>query len=246
MLKISDCPLSRFQNEEHYKFYTDVNGLINLLPVESLPIAGEVATIKKLYTDEGEALNYVRRSIYSTQLGQADLKCNETLEGMEHAIDSGLNHYNSAVRESATRLKTLWDTNGDIKHKAQKNKSGAIIKLIADLKGPYASDISALGMDGWVAELSSDLAAHDAIEDSRYDEKDGKTHLRMKDVRKEIDAAYHAFTEKTNALIIVNGEAPYTDFVNKLNLRIDSFTNDLAQRNGTGKKGTDTTTPETK
>jgi hypothetical protein len=245
-MKIKSISLTVFDNNEHYKYQTDVNGLISHLPVDSLPIGDEVATFKKLYADEGEALNYVRKSTYSKQLGLADLKCNETLDGMEHAIISGLKHYDQAVREAAAHIKVLWDTNGDIKHKAQKNKSGAIIKLIADLKGIYAANVATLGMDGWVTELDADLAAHDAIEDSRYDEKDGKTHLRMKEVRTEMDTTYHTLTEKINALIIVNGEDPYADFVNKLNLHIDSFTNDLALRNGKGKKGTDTTTSETK
>ena len=245
-MKIKSISLTAFDNNEHYKYQTDVNGLISLLSVESLPIGDEVATFKKLYADEGEVLNFVRKSNYSKKLDLADLKCNETLDGMEHAIISGLKHYNPDVKEAATRLKTLWDTNGDIKHKAQKNKSGAIIKLIADLKGIYAANVAALGMDGWVTELDADLVAHDAIEDNRYDEKDGKTHLRMKEVRKEIDTAYRTYTEKINALIIVNGEEPYTDFVNKLNLHIDSYTTNLALSNGKGKKGTDTTTSETK
>jgi hypothetical protein len=93
-MKIKSISLTAFQNEEHYKFYTDVNGLISLLSVESLPIGDEVATFKKLYTDEGEALNFVRKSTYSKKLDLADLKCNETLDGMEHAIISGLKHYN--------------------------------------------------------------------------------------------------------------------------------------------------------
>jgi hypothetical protein len=245
-MKIKSISLTMFDNNEHYKYQTDVNGLISILPVESLPIGDEVATFKKLYTDEGEALNYVRKSIYSKQLSLADLKCNETLDGMDNVINGGLKHYDPTVKGAAAHIKVLWDTNGDIKHKAQKNKSGAIIKLIANLRGTYAADVAALGMDGWVTELDADLAAHDAIEDSRYDEKDGKTHLRMIEVRKEIDTAYHTFTEKINALIIVNGEGPYADFVNKLNLHIDSYTTNLALRNGKGKKGTDTSTSETK
>ena len=50
----------------------------------------------------------------------------------------------------------------------------------------------------------------------------------MKQVRVEVDGAYRTVVDKINALIIVNGEAPYVDFVNKLNLRIDEYTNNLA------------------
>ncbi|MGC9151095.1 MAG: hypothetical protein ACP5F6_04990 [Microbacter sp.] len=38
--------------------------------------------------------------------------------------------------------------------------------------------------------------------------------------------------EHIDALIIVEGEVVYDDFVNKLNLRIDHFANQLAQRKG--------------
>jgi len=245
-MKIKSISLTSFHNEEHYKFQTDVNGLISFFTAASLLIVAEYVSFQKLYVDEGEALNFVRRSNYTAQLHLIDLKCNETLEGMKEAIGSGLKHYNPAVKEAAAHLKLLWDAAGNITTKTQKDKSGAIIKLIKDLKGPYAADVATLGIDGWVTELETDLTAHDAVEDSQYDEADGKTHLRMKHVRTEIDGIYRTITERINALIIVNGEAPYVDFDNKLNLRIDSYTSNLALRNGKGKKGTDTTTPETK
>lgn len=244
MLRISDCPLSRFQNEEHYKFQTDVNGLITFFTATSLLIAAEYDAFLKPYEDEGEALNFVRKSSYSDQLHAAEMKINETLDGIEHVINSGTKHYIPAVREASYHLKTLWKTNGDIKTKSQKNKFGAILKLIADLRGYYRTDTLTVGLDGWINQLEIDYNDYTSIENNIFEEKDDKTHLRMKQVRAEIDAAYRAVTEKINALIIVNGEAPYADFVNKLNLHIDSYTNNLALRKGKGKNPTDPTAPK--
>ena len=76
----------------------------------------------------------------------------------------------------------------------------------------------------WVEELESNNTTFDQLMTDRFDEADDKTRLRMKNVRKEIDKAYKAIAKRINALIIVNGEATYTDFVNKLNLRIDYYT----------------------
>lgn len=50
-----------------------------------------------------------------------------------------------------------------------------------------------------------------------------------------MDEAYRTLVNKINALIIVNGEAPYVDFVNKLNQRIEAYTNNLSIYKGKAK-----------
>jgi len=235
MLKISDCPLSRFQNEEHYMFQTEFNGLINYFTVASLLIATEYATYFPSYTDEGEALNFVRKSNYSEMLHATDLLRDNAIDGMDDAIKSGLKHFNPAIREASIRLKTLRDTSGDITNKSYDKESGAVIKLISDLKGPYALDVKTSSIGEWAIELETKNNDFLSMQKNRYDEKDEKTRLRMKQVRRDVDNGYRGIVEKINALIIVNGEAPYIDFVNKLNLRIDAYTNKLAIYKGRNK-----------
>jgi len=235
MLKIHDCPLSRFQNEEHYMYQTEFNGLIVIFTVASLLIATEYETYFPLYTDEGEALNFVRKSNYSEMLHATDVLRDNTIDGMDDAIKSGLRHFNPAIREASIRLKTLRDTSGDITKKSYDKESASVIKLLADLKGPYALDVKTTGIGEWATELETKNNDFLSMQKSRYDEKDEKTRLRMKQVRRNVDNGYHGIVEKINALIIVNGEAPYVDFVNKLNLRIDEYTNKLAIYKGRAK-----------
>lgn len=244
MLKIIDCPLSRFQNEVHYKFLSDFKGLITYYTPATLLIGAEYLFFLNLFADEGEALNFVRKSIYSDQLNEVDLKSNETLDGLEAAIMSGVKHYTPAVKEAAKSLKVLWDITGDIKTKAQKNKAGALLKLVADLKGLYSAEVAIVGLGGWVAELEADILAYNTVETNRYNEKENRTDLRMKEVRVDIDDSYRTITTKVNALIVVNGEAPYLEFVRKLNLHIDEYNNGLAMRKGRGNRPTNKTTPE--
>jgi len=207
-----------------------------------LLVTAEYATYFPLFKDEEEALNFVRKSSYSELLSQADIVRDNTIDGMDDAIKSGLKHFDAAVREASRRLKILRDTTGDIAKKAYNKESGDIVKLLADLNGPYAADVKTAKIDDWVTELDANQKEFVKTQNHRYDELGEKTRLRMKQVRVEVDGAYRTMVEKINALIIVNGEAPYVDFVNKLNQRIDEYTNDLAIYKGRTK--TTDSTPE--
>ena len=228
MLEIEDPPLSRYQNDEHNNFHTEVNGLITHFTAASLLIEAEYATYFSLLGDEGEALNFVRKNSYSTLVAQADIVRDNTIEGMDDAIKSGLKHFNTEVRDAAKRLKILRDSSGDITRKAYNKESGDIVKLLSDLKGQYAADVTAARISDWVDELEADQNNFVTTQNHRYDEEGEKIRLRMKQTRVEVDEAYKTMVKKINALIIVNGEAPYVDFVNKLNQRIDAYTNNLA------------------
>jgi len=178
-------------------------------------------------------------------LREADTKINNTFDGIVDAVNSGLNHYSQSVKEASERLRVLLDANGNIKRKTQQNKSGATLKLVSELKGStYATDVDTVELNGWVDKLDADYKNHYALQTGKLNEQDARTHLRMKVVRTEIDSVYRRITEKINALIIVNGETPYVEFVNKLNLLIHSYENSLSLRKD--KDSSAATTPEAK
>jgi len=109
--------------------------------------------------------------------------------------------------------------------------------LITDLNNDHAADVATLGIDGWITELKANNDAFDAQMKSRYTEEAGKTQLRMKQVRVEVDKAYKTIVNRINALIIVNGARAYTAFVNELNERVDKYNLIIAQREGRNSKG---------
>jgi len=228
MLKIADCPLSRFQNDEHYNFQTDANGLIQYFTAAALSIETEYAVYSPLLENEGDALNFVRKSSYSDLISASDKVRDNTIYGLDDAINSGLRHFDKTIRAASNRLKILRDASGNIARKAYNKETADIIKLLADLKGTYAADVTTVNIGDWVTELESNNNDFVSLQNTRYDEAGEKTSLRMKEVRIEVDAAYNVIVDKINALIIVNGEAPYVDFVNKLNLRIEAYINNLA------------------
>jgi len=66
----------------------------------------------------------------------------------------------------------------------------------------------------------------------------------MKKVRVVVDAAYNKIVKRINALIIVNGEAPYAEFVKELNVRIGRAQDSIALSKGKATKTPDTEVPK--
>lgn len=238
MEKIKDCPISRLLNQEHYSFTTEVDNVISHYPAEALGFSSEYQLFRGFLSDEGEALNYVRKSSYSELVDSAVAKCGKTILGMEDFVSSCRNHYNPEIKEAAARIELLWIANKDVKSNARKKKEGAIKKLLAELNGTYKPDVVLMQMEGWVNELGANHDDYLTLENGRYDDKKSKTELRMEEVRIQIDAAYRAITTKVNALIIVNGPDQYQAFVDDMNQRIDTYANIVALRKGNQKKET--------
>ncbi|MDP4271695.1 MAG: DUF6261 family protein [Bacteroidota bacterium] len=236
MEQIKDFSLHSLQNEEHYKFQCDFDGLVQLYTPATLRIEAAYNLYKPVFEGEGEALNLVRKSSYTQSLSDADGVRDTTVDGLEDAIKSGLKHFNPAVREAANRLKILLDSHGDIVRKSYDKETADITKLISELRGNYAADVATLGITDWVNELERNNNNFVEVQNSRYDEQGNKTRLRMKSVRKEVDAAYNTIIKRINSMILLKDDLgidfDFGPFVSKLNQRIDNYVNNMARRSG--------------
>lgn len=242
-MKIIDFSLSRLRNEEHFQFQTSLKDLVVLTTPSTLKIDALFATFLMLYDDESKALDVIQKSAISDNLVDADVLRDETFRGMSDAVKSSLKHFRTEVRSAAQRLQIVFDNYGNIAIKSYDAETAAITSLINDLQGIYAADAAVVGITEWVTELKANNTAFDDLKNNRYSEEANKTQLRMKQVRTSIDAVYYQILERINALIVVEGEANYTVFVNEINKRIDGYNKTLAIRKGKAKKADDNTTP---
>lgn len=238
-MKIQKIHLINLRNEEHYQFQTDFKGLVDRYTPAALGIEVAYAVYLVLYGDEGTALDMIRKSAVTEKITEADLLRDFTFRGLRDAIKAAGNHFNPSVKEAAARLQVALNHYGNLTLKPYDEETAAIAALIADLRTTYAPDATLTGINDWINELQTNNTAFDTLKKERYTEEAGKTQLRMKEVRTEIDATFRTITERINALIIVNGEATYAEFVNELNQRIENYQNLLAQRQGRNAKKDD-------
>jgi len=96
-------------------------------------------------------------------------------------------------------------------------------------------------LNEWVAELKAQNTAFNNIKTTRFTEDSNKTSLKMKVERSNVDEKYRAIVKRINALIEINGEAGYKNFVAELNSRITACNNTIAQREGRNAKAAEST-----
>ena len=231
-MKVESLHLNNQRNAAHYQFQTDFNQTVIKYTPQALGIVEAYAAYLLLYQDEGVALVSISKSATTDQIGIADHDRDMTFRGLVDSVSSKLNHFNTAVRDAAKRVMVILDGYGNLAPKPNDEESGLISSLIADLKSKLPADLTLLGINDWIAELERQNNVFIALQASRNSEEASRTELRMKQVRIEIDAAYRKIVERINALIVVNGEAPYTEFVKEINVRIARANDAIAQSKG--------------
>jgi hypothetical protein len=234
-MKFKYINLRNTRNDEHFQFITELKDLVISIGAETIKISAEFQLFLVCYLNEDTALRKIVKSAITDDIENADRLRDITFRGMVGANTASLNHYDTNVAASARRLKVLFDTYGNLAAKPINEETSGIYNLVQELKGNYAQDVQKTGLDGWVDKLFAENEALEALVKERNAENAAKTNLKMKNCREETDRAYHAITERINALIVVEGPDVYGEFVNKMNSYIDRYNNTIAQRAGRSK-----------
>ena len=235
-MQINEFRLTGLHNEEHFQFHTDFKKLADTANPSALNIQAVYAAYLPVYADESTALDVVRKSAVTDDIAQADTLRDTTFRGFSDAVKSAVNHFDPTKKMAATRTQVVLGHYGNLVTKSYNEETAALNSLLSDLNTSSAADIATLGLTDWVAELQANNDAFVDLMNTRYTEESGKTMLQMKQVRTQLDASYRAITERINALVLINGEAAYANFVNELNQRIESYSVMLAQRKGRNSK----------
>jgi hypothetical protein len=129
----------------------------------------------------------------------------------------------------------LFDTYGNLAVKPINEETSGIYNLLQELNGKYAEDVRKTGLTAFAVKLDAENKTVENLVRERNDQNAAKTKLKVKACRANTDKVYHEIVERINALIVINGEAEFAGFVDKLNAFIDMYNNLDAQRAGRNK-----------
>ena len=221
MKTFSVLHFSRLNNEAHYEFMTEANQLFaGMQGFEPLMPQWNTA-----YSNEGEALNFIRKSAITAQIAQADELRDSLFRGFVMLIEAYCHHFTPAIEEAALRLKVVTDTYGNVATKTYDAETAAINSLIAEFNATHTADVAAVNLAPWLGELQNRNNAFASLMAGRYTETAGKTPLRMADARKQAEQAYRKIVGRIDALVEINGLEGYTTLVAELNARVERFMN---------------------
>lgn len=151
-------------------------------------------------------------------------------------IKTMMGHPVEATRIMAGEIKNLIDKYGDPTGLAQTEESGVLHNLIQDLQAIDSSKRTAIAFDPWLNNLSKSEEEYlDAVK-QRTSEQAERVVGIVKQARLAADTAYRELVEAVNAHCILNGDAPYSTFIDHVNALIDRQRTVLKARATNAKK----------
>lgn len=129
-------------------------------------------------------------------------------------------HPTPSVAEVAKVVTALFDNFGDPTSLSQNNESAAINSLLQDLEDLDEGVLETIHFTEWFQHLKARQAAFLEADKRRTAEKQGKETGATRTAQNVANQAYKDFVEAVNALVLVNGEAPYAEFIDFVNAQI--------------------------
>ena len=237
-MNIKTIRSSYLRNNEHFQFYTEVKDLLNEAATR-INFGVEHGKFNACYDDEDKSFKKIVKSATTEEIENADHVRDRIFSGMVGINKATLNDFEPDMATAAKRIKVVLDTYGNVAVLPLNEETSAIYNLLQELRGGLLRDVKTVGLERWINKLDETNKAFDTLVKERNNENAAKTHLKMKECRVEIDRVYSEIINRVNASMLLEGEARFADFVNKLNTFIDKYNNIVAQRKGRNKKGGD-------
>jgi hypothetical protein len=223
--------LTHFRNSVHFEFMTEIGGVLSKINAEAFKLVVLLGRFFGLLADEDAALVQIRKYEATDEISRIDAERDNVFRGMNTLLKSALKHFDAEVSKAAERLAIVFNTYGDISRLSYDAETAAIHNLIQDLQQRVA-DTDKVGMTVWVNEL---LRLNNELRhymDERYSEEAQRTHIRVRQVRKDIDNVYLEIADILEAGAAFNGVKDYEALFAEINARVSRYANILAQEKG--------------
>ncbi|MGL4909524.1 MAG: DUF6261 family protein [Bacteroidales bacterium] len=234
-MEIKKLRLEELRNEEGFQFFTEVKDYTQEQAELCTQLSKYFPDFLKQYADYDTALEQIRKSIYTQKINEADNERDLVFRGLVSTVKGAHGHYEKAKREAATQLQIVFDYYGNIALKGQDEQTATLHNLIRDLQSHHSAELTSLTLNQWVMYLSTLNSNFEELIRARDKESAGKTHLKVKDVRIEIQHTYRQMIELVNSLVKVHGVEQYETYIKQLNVCIDRYKHRLQQRKGSNK-----------
>ena len=235
-------------NNEHDQLHSDIENLIEAETPERLNIVELFLSYKQARIAEKAALQAEQGSVYTKTIAESDGYRDDLDLGFELLVESQLHHFDPGVREKAGRVWRIIQQYGNIRKLNYSAESSSMTNRNTEIRSRYEADVASLG-NGQGAEWLNKLDEANSQFSSHFSDRATEAAARISgnvlDTRIAVDNIFADITTRINALVVVNGEATYGTFIDKVNYYINYHKNTIATRKGRKKDG-DATTSETK
>lgn len=125
------------------------------------------------------------------------------------------------VAAEALAAKALIDKYGDPTDKPQTEESGILHNLIQDLENGKEGSFPNLQVDVWLTDLKNKNQRFLDFSKMRTEEEAARQVGIVKEKILLVNEAYRKLIDTVNAMVLLNGEAKFTSFIDQMNILID-------------------------
>lgn len=226
-MKINKLDFSKLSNGSHVQFFTEIEKLLQqasgLLGVDDLH-----SRFASLLAQEIKLLKAERGSATSEALAEADRKRDELFSGFSMLTEANLNHPDEAKKQAARRIFGVVERFGNPRRLPYNDETAVLNSFIREIENKCGDDLVQISGVEWIKELKRVNVDFEKLSDVRYAELSTRTVETMREARLRLEPIYKQLCERINALILIEGAEPYTDFVRNVNLRIEYYKNAMA------------------
>jgi hypothetical protein len=220
-----------FPNELHFRFHTENDGVYTRYGIEPLGIREFIEPFHARLSELDTALERIRKSANTERISVADRDFDFTYTGMYDYARSCRLHFDPQVRLAAENLNVVFEHYGNIGREAYRQELASSFNLLQDLRARQA-DVTALNLEPWIKAHEETARVLAALLDERTGETAQQTELRVRDVRRELDAVYQQITDRIDAMINLHGKDFVKGFVAEYNAHAVEYKNELARHLG--------------
>jgi hypothetical protein len=224
MVQITKFNLNILHNEEHFNFLTDFSELITAATPAALNIADEYAAFTPLLAEEASVMEIIRKNSYTESVIEADEARDLIFSFIKASVKNMTKSYDATVAAAAEKVLNIINNYKDVSRFGLQEETGKIINLLDDLKVASVMALcTQIGIKAHLTELENANNRFKTLMTDRRAEEAQKPLRSAGDIIEEIKAPYNAIIDKINALVVVNGETDYKDFVTKANVLISEY-----------------------
>ena len=221
--KIDPINISQMNKGAHWNYMETVVSYLDKFETVKAKAQTEYSGLLTAMETEKTYFTVPKKSMNTAEIEESDRLRDMHYSGFSGAVDYALLNSDPTKVKYAQRLKQYIKDSG-VDTKVQRDKqTGRLTNFLTGLRTKFSTEIEALDLEEIVANIERENEAVKAHSEDRAEEYSTRVKGALKKARAETDDAYRALVEKINALIVIEGETNYQDFVKLLNTEIDRY-----------------------
>lgn len=224
-MKIKSIKTYRLRVREHLMFMTEMKNAIEAIGPALLDIDGLFNNFIQVYDREYKNLEDPSLS-HSTmkKLEEYDEKRDNYYRGIELITKGSLRHKDPKVREAAILISDIIKRYGDIRYIPYEDETILMKNFCLELKR-YSTELKILHLEEWIEMLDCENNSFQYLIDTVKKELISLLPTqKIRTVRQQVDFLYKEIVARINALLTLEGENRYKNYIERMNDIISKYT----------------------